>query len=59
MNHVTRLVLRLNKSVSGRTLQEIAPAQYGFVPDKGTRNDIFVLRRLVEGSFMKQKGICT
>ena len=51
LSHVTRLVLRvvINR-IRGRTLDEIAPVQYGFMPDKGTGNAIFVLRRLVERS---------
>ena len=33
--------------------------QYGFMPDKGTRNAIFVLKRLVERSVEKQKDVYT
>ena len=40
-------------------LQEISPEQYGFMPDKGTRNAIFVLKRLVERSVEKQKDVYT
>ena len=43
--------------VCGRTLQEIAPEQYGFMPDKGTRNAIFVLKRMSEIAIEKQKDI--
>ena len=32
----------------GRTAGEIAEEQYGFTPDKGTRNAIFVVRMLTE-----------
>ena len=31
--------------------------QYGFMPDRGTRNAIFVLRRLAERSIEKQKDV--
>ena len=41
----------------GRTLQEIAPEQHGFMHDKGTSNTIFVLRRMSERAIEKQKGI--
>ena len=60
MSHVTKLVLRIviNK-IRGRTLDEIAPVQYGFMPDKGTGNAIFVLRRLVERSVEKQRNVYT
>ena len=30
-----------------------------FMSDRGTRNVIFVLRRLVERSIQKQKDVCT
>ena len=43
--------------VCGRTLQEISPEQYGFMPDKGTRNAIVVLRRMSERAIEKQKDI--
>ena len=60
MSHITKLVLRIviNK-IRGRTLQEVSPEQYGFMPDKGTRNAIFVLKRLVERSVEKQKDVYT
>ena len=49
MSHVTKLVLRvIMNRIRGRTLTEISEVQYGFMPDRGTRNAIFVLRRLVE-----------
>ena len=36
---VTKLVLRIViNRIRGRTLDEIAPVQYGFMPDKGTGN---------------------
>ena len=60
MSHVTKLVLRIViNRIRGRTLDEIAPVQYGFLPDKGTGNSIFVLRRLVERSVEKQRDVYT
>ena len=38
-------------------LQEIAPEEYGFMPDKGTRNAISVLRRMSERAIEKQKDM--
>ena len=60
MSHITKLVLRIViNRIRGRTLQEVSPEQCGFVPDKGTRNAIFVLKRLVERSVEKQKDVYT
>ena len=60
MSHVTKLVLLIViNRIRGRTLDEIAPVQYGFMPDKGTGNAIFVLRRLVERSVEKQRDVYT
>ena len=45
MTHITKLVLRIViNRIRGKTLQEISPEQYEFMPDKGTRNAIFVLK---------------
>ena len=56
MTHITKFILRVVMNrVRGRTLQEIAPEQYGFMPDHGTRNAIFVLRRMSERAIEKQK----
>ena len=58
MSHVTKLVLRvIMNRIRGRTLSEISEVQYGFMPDRGTRNAIFVLRRLVERIIEKQKDV--
>ena len=44
LSHVTKLVLRvIMNRIRGRTLSEISEVQYGFMPDRGTRNAIFVL----------------
>ena len=42
-----------------RSLIEISQVQYSFMPDRGTRNAVFVLRRLVERSIQKQKDVFT
>ena len=56
MSHVTKLVLKvIINRIRGRTLSEISEVQYGFMPDRGTWNAIFVLRRLVERLIEKQK----
>ena len=49
MSQLTKVILRvlLNK-LRGRTAGDVAEEQYGFTPDKGTRNAIFVLRMLGE-----------
>ena len=58
MSHVTTLVLRIViNRIRGRTLHGIAPKQYGFTPDKGTGNAIFVLRMLVKRSIEQQKYV--
>ena len=60
MSHITKLVLRIViNRIRGRTLQEVSPEQYGFMPDKETRNAIFVLMRLVERSVEQQKDVYT
>ena len=60
MSHLTKLVLQIViNRIRGRTLDEIAPVQYGFMPDKGSGNAIFVLRRLVERSVEKQRDVYT
>ena len=58
MSHITKLILRVVMNrVRGRMLQEKAPEQYVFMPDKGTCNAIFVLRRMSERAVEKQKDI--
>ena len=60
MSHLTKLVLRIViNRIRGGTIDEIAPVQYGFMPDKGTGNSIFVLQRLVERSVEKQGDVYT
>ena len=58
MSHETKLVFRIVINIiRGRTLHEMAQEQYGFMPDKGTGNAIFVTRMLVERSIEKQKDV--
>ena len=60
MSYVTKLVLRIViNRIRGITLDEIAPVQYGSMPDKGTGYAIFVLRRLMERSVEKQRDVYT
>ena len=60
MSHITKLVLNvLVNRHRARSLMEISQLQYGFMPDRRTRNAIFVLRRLVERSIKKQKDVFT
>ena len=56
MKNIAQLILRVVMNrVRGRTLQEIAPEQYGFMPHKGTRNAIVVLRRMSERERLRSK----
>ena len=58
MSHLTKLIIRvLLKRIRGRTADEVAEEQYGFMPDKGTRNAIFLLRILAERSIQMQKNV--
>ena len=47
----------LLKRIRGRTADEVVEEQYGFMPDKGTRNAIFQLRILAERSIQMQKNV--
>jgi hypothetical protein len=59
MSHVIKLMIQvIIKRVKGRTIHEISPIQYGFMPNKGTNNAIFVMRRLIERSIEKQRNVC-
>ena len=39
MSHLAKLIIRVLvlKRIRGRTADEVAEEQYGFMPDKGTR----------------------
>jgi len=56
MSRVTKLILRVLLARARRKIREhIAEEQYGFMPDKGTRNPIFILRILSEGRYKCRK----
>ena len=60
MSHIITLILRqVMDRVCSRTLQEIAPKQYGCLPDNGTRNALFVLRIMSEIAIEKKNNIYT
>ena len=47
MSHMTKVTLKiLSLRMRGRTKGEISEEQFGFMPDKGTRNAIFTLRTM-------------
>ena len=49
MSHATKILLKiLMMRMKNKIKPEIAKEQYGFMPDKGTRNAIFILRMLIE-----------
>ncbi|CAF1377520.1 unnamed protein product [Adineta ricciae] len=51
MSHVTKILLKiLMLRMKNKITPEIAKEQYGFMPDKGTRNAIFILRMIIERS---------
>ena len=55
ISHVTKLLLRVLMNIVGdRTLHDIAAVQYGSISGRGTRNAIYVLRRLVERTIENQ-----
>ncbi|GFO39118.1 RNA-directed DNA polymerase from mobile element jockey-like [Plakobranchus ocellatus] len=58
MSHFTKILLcvlmhRMRKSIR----PEISPKQFGFMPDKGTRNAIFTLSMLMERCIEMQKDL--
>ncbi|CAF2034053.1 unnamed protein product [Rotaria magnacalcarata] len=51
MSHGTKILLKiLMMRMKSKTRPEIAKEQYGFMPDKSTRNAIFILRMIIERS---------
>ena len=58
MSHTTKLLLKvlLNRMKSS-IHQEINECQYGFMPDKGTRNAVFVLKNLAERCIEVNKNL--
>ena len=49
----------LMNRLRARSLVGISQVQYDFMSDRGTRNEIFVLCRLLERSIQKQKNVFT
>ena len=58
MSHCTKILLRVILRRMRKSLRpEISRAQFGFVPDKGTRNAIFTLSMLMERCIEVQKDL--
>ena len=58
ISHVTKLLcMVLVNRIRGKSVTEVADVQYGFMSDKGTRNAVYVLRRLVERALERQRNI--
>ena len=58
MSHLTKILLRVLMSRIRKSLKpEISRTQFGFVPDKGTRNAIFTLSMLMERCIEVQKDL--
>ena len=58
MSHFTKILLRVLMSRMRKNLKpEISRTQFGFVPDKGTRNAIFTLSMLMERCIEVQKDL--
>ena len=58
MRHTLKLLLKIVlERCRSKIRPEIAQCQYGFMPDKGTRNAIFTLRMLSERSIQHQQNI--
>ncbi|KAK3769432.1 hypothetical protein RRG08_066439 [Elysia crispata] len=58
MSHITKALLRVLMLRMRKSLRpEIAKTQFGFVPDKGTRNAIFTLSMLMERCIEVQKDL--
>ena len=56
MSHMTKVTLKiLLQRMRGRTKGETSEEQFGFMPDKGTRNAIFTLRMITERCVEMQK----
>ena len=58
MSHTLKLLLKIvPERCRSKIRPEIGQCQYGFMPDKGTRNAIFTLRMLSERSIQHQQNI--
>ena len=58
MNHSTKILLRIIMDRMKFAIHaEVNESQYGFMPDKGTRNAVYVLNRIAERSKQVQKKV--
>ncbi|GFO14926.1 RNA-directed DNA polymerase from mobile element jockey-like [Plakobranchus ocellatus] len=58
MSHFTKILLRVLMHRMRKSIRpEISPKQFGFIPDKGTRNAIFTLSVLMERCIEMQKDL--
>ena len=58
MSHLTKVLLRIIMARMRKSLRpEISQLQFGFVPDKSTRNAIFTLSMLAESCIEMQKDL--
>ncbi|GFO27782.1 Egf domain-specific o-linked n-acetylglucosamine transferase [Plakobranchus ocellatus] len=57
MSHFTKILLCVLMHMSKSLRPEISPKQFGFMPDKGTRNAIFTFSMLMERCIEMQKDL--
>lgn len=58
MSHSVKILLRIIiERIRSKLRPEISDEQFGFMPDKGTRNAIFILRMLCERAMQHQQNI--
>ena len=58
MNHSTKIILRVIMNRMRKIIhEEVSEVQFGFMPDKGTRNAIYVIKRMQERNKEMQKKI--
>ena len=58
MSHMTKVILIiLIQRMRGRTKGKISEEQFGFIPHKGTRNAMFMLRMITERCAEMQKDL--
>lgn len=58
MSHCVKILLKVIMQRNKRRIHdEISEEQYGFMPDKGTRNAVFILKNIAERSIEVQKDL--
>jgi len=58
MSHCTKILLKVIMQRNKKKIHdEISEEQYGFMPDKGTRNAVFVLKNIAERAIEVQKDL--